>query len=219
MKFIDLSHTIEDGTVTYKGLPAPKICDFWTREESKNWYDEDTSFQIGKIEMVANTGTYIDTPFHRYEDGKDLSDILIEKTALLDAVVVRVPYQKSKVIDVDIFKQYDIYNKAVLVHTGWDELWEKEEYYSENPFLTAEAAQYLVDQKVILVGIDSYNIDDVSGKTRPVHTILLKNEILIVEHLCNLHQIPDGVAIQFCATPPKVKGMGTFPVRAYVVVE
>ncbi|MDI9876129.1 cyclase family protein [Flectobacillus rivi] len=219
MKFIDLSHTIEDGTVTYKGLPAPKICDFWIREESKNWYDEDTSFQIGKIEMVANTGTYIDTPFHRYEDGKDLSDILIEKTALLAAVVVRAPYQKSKVIDVDIFKQYDIYNKAVLVHTGWDELWEKEAYYSENPFLTAEAAQYLVDQKVILVGIDSYNIDDVSGKTRPVHTILLKNEILIVEHLCNLHQIPDGVAIQFCATPPKVKGMGTFPVRAYVVVE
>ncbi|NBB27775.1 cyclase family protein [Cellulophaga sp. BC115SP] len=219
MKFIDLSHTIEDGTVTYKGLPAPKICDFWTREESKNWYDEDTSFQIGKIEMVANTGTYIDTPFHRYEDGKDLSDILIEKTALLAAVVVRVPYQKCKAIDVDIFKQYDIYNKAVLVHTGWDELWEKDAYYSENPFLTAEAAQYLVDQKVILVGIDSYNIDDVSGKTRPVHTILLKNEILIVEHLCNLHQIPDGVAIQFCATPPKVKGMGTFPVRAYVVVE
>lgn len=219
MKFIDLSHTIEDGTVTYKGLPAPKICDYWTREESKNWYDEDTSFQIGKIEMVSNTGTYIDTPFHRYEDGKDLSDILIEKTALLNAVVIRVPYQESKVIDAAIFKQYDINNKAVLVHTGWDELWQKEEYYTENPYLTAEAAQYLVDQKVILVGIDSYNIDDVSGKTRPVHTILLKNEILIVEHLCNLHQIPDGVAIKFCATPPKVKGMGTFPVRAYIVVE
>ena len=115
---------------------------FGLEKNLKIGYDEDTSFQIGKIEMVANTGTYIDTPFHRYEDGKDLSDILIEKTALLDAVVVRVPYQKSKVIDVDIFKQYDIYNKAVLVHTGWDELWEKEAYYSENPFLTAEAAQY-----------------------------------------------------------------------------
>ncbi|MDI9882066.1 cyclase family protein [Flectobacillus longus] len=219
MKFIDLSHTIEDGTVTYKGLPAPKICDFWTREESKNWYDEDTSFQIGKIEMVSNTGTYIDTPFHRYEDGKDLSEILIERTALLDAILISVPYQKSKKIDIDSFKGFNLKNKAVLVRTGWDELWEQEAYYSENPFLTAEAAQYLVEQGVILVGIDSYNIDDVSGKTRPVHTILLKNEILIVEHLCNLNQIPDGTAIKFCATPPKVKGMGTFPVRAYVVIE
>ncbi|MDR6564181.1 MULTISPECIES: cyclase family protein [unclassified Arcicella] len=219
MKFIDLSHVIEEGVVTYKGMPAPVICDFWTREESKSWYEEGTSFQIGKIEMVANTGTYLDTPFHRYEDGKDLSQILIEQTALLDAVLISVPYYKQLSIDKSFFEGLDLTGKAVLVHTRWDEKWKTDEYYSGNPFLTADAAEYLVSQRVKLVGIDSHNIDDVSGKARPVHSILLKNEILIVEHLCNLGEIPTDTSFKFSATPPKVKGMGTFPVRAYAVIE
>lgn len=219
MKFIDLSHTIEEGVTSYKGLPAPIICDFWTREESKQWYEEGTSFQIGKIEMVSNTGTYLDTPFHRYEDGKDLSEILIEQTAMLDAVLIKVPYQQVLRIDKSHFEGLDLYNKAVLVNTNWDENWKTDAYYSNNPFLTADAAEYLVSQGVKLVGIDSHNIDDVEGKSRPVHTILLKNEILIVEHLCNLNQIPANSPFRFSATPPKVKGMGTFPVRAYAILD
>lgn len=219
MKFIDLSHVIEEGVVTYKGLPAPIICDFWTREESKQWYEEGTSFQMGKIEMVSNTGTYLDTPFHRYEDGKDLSEILIEQTAMLDAVMVSVPFEEHLSIDKSFLEGLDLTGKAVLVHTGWDKKWKTDEYYAGNPFLTADAAEYLVIQGVKLVGIDSHNIDDVAGKSRPVHTILLKNEILIVEHLCNLNEIPVNTPFKFSATPPKVKGMGTFPVRAYAVLE
>lgn len=219
MKFIDLSHTIEEGVVTYRGLPAPIICDFWTREESKNWYEEGTSFQIGKIEMVANTGTYLDTPFHRYEEGKDLSEILIEQTAMLEAVLIAVPFEENLSIDKSFFEGLNLTGKAVLVHTGWDKKWKTDEYYVGNPFLTTDAAEYLVRQKVKLVGIDSHNIDDVAGKSRPVHSILLKNEILIVEHLCNLNQVPINTPFKFSATPPKVKGMGTFPVRAYAILE
>ncbi len=219
MKFIDLSHVIEEGVVTYKGLPAPVICDFWTREESQQWYEEGTSFQMGKIEMVSNTGTYLDTPFHRYEEGKDLSEILVEQTAMIEAVLVHIPFEQQLSIDASYFKGLALEGKALLVYTGWDTHWKTDNYYSGNPFLTADAAEYLVTQGVKLVGIDSHNIDDISGKSRPVHSILLKNEILIVEHLCNLGGIPKGVPFKFCATPPKVKGMGTFPVRAYALLE
>ncbi|MCY7352013.1 MAG: cyclase family protein [Cytophagaceae bacterium] len=215
--FIDLSHTIQDGLVTYKGLPAPVICDFWSREFSKTFYEEGTSFQIGKIEMVANTGTYLDTPFHRYENGADLSALRLDQLASLPAVLIQVPHRQTLRIDRTFFENLDLKNKAVLVHTGWDEHWNTESYYQNHPFLTADAAEFLVEQGVQLVGIDSHNIDDVSGKSRPVHSILLRNQILIVEHLCNLGRIP-AASFCFTAVPPKIKGMGTFPVRAFVTL-
>ncbi len=216
-KLIDLSHTIEDGLITYKGLPAPIICDYWSREFSQQYYEEGTSFQIGKIEMVSNTGTYIDCPFHRYEDGKDLSEVALENFAEIEGLVVRVPYTKALSIDETHFQNYDLKDKAVLVHTSWDQHWNTEKYYENYPFLTEKAAQYLKDQGAKLVGIDSHNIDDTSGQTRPVHSILLGADILIVEHLCNLQSLPD-TGFLFSAVPPKVKGMGSFPVRAMAKV-
>jgi arylformamidase len=210
---IDLSHTIEHGLVTYKGLPAPVICDYLSRENSRRIYAEGTEFQIGKIEMVANTGTYIDCPFHRFENGKDLSEIGLEYFTDLDAVVIRVPFSETLEITEAHIKKYDIKNKAVLIHTGWDSHWNTAKYYENHPYLTKGAANYLKDQQVRLAGIDSHNIDNTASKTRPVHTILLGAEILIVEHLCNLSQLPkDGFT--FSAIPPKFKGVGTFPVRA-----
>lgn len=210
---IDLSHTIEQGLVTYKGLPAPIICDYLSREDSKQFYEEGTTFQIGKIEMVTNTGTYIDCPFHRYENGKDLSAIELECFVDLDAIVISVPFTETLAITEEHLKNYEIRNRAVLIHTGWDSHWNTEKYYENHPYLTKKAAQYLKDCSVKLVGIDSHNIDNTSDKTRPVHTILLGAEILIVEHLCNLYLLPqDGFT--FSAIPPKFKGAGTFPVRA-----
>ena len=210
---IDLSHTIEHGLVTYKGLPAPIICDYLSRENSKQFYEEGTTFQIGKIEMVANTGTYIDCPFHRFENGKDLSAIGLENFAELDGIVIRVPFSETLAVTPEHFKNYAIKNKAVLIHTGWDINWNTEKYYENHPFVTKEAAEYLRDSNVKLIGIDSHNIDDTRGRTRPVHTTLLGAEILIVEHLCNLYLLPkDGFT--FSAIPPKFKGVGTFPVRA-----
>ncbi|MFT4831139.1 MAG: arylformamidase [Psychroserpens sp.] len=210
---IDLSHTIENGLITYKGLPAPIICDYLSREESKKIYDEGTEFNIAKIEMVANTGTYIDCPFHRFKDGKDFSQIGLERFTDLDAIVIRVPYSKTLAITEEHIKPFQIENRAVLFHTGWDQFWNTEKYYENNPYLTKGAAEYLKNSNVKLVGIDSLNIDNVAKNSRPVHTILLGAEILIVEHLCNLDSLPmEG--FKFSAIPPKIKGMGSFPVRA-----
>lgn len=210
---IDLSHTIEHGLVTYKGLPAPIICDYLSREDSKQFYEEGTEFQIGKIEMVANTGTYIDCPFHRFANGKDLSEVGLECFTDLEAIVINVPFTETLAVTEQHLRGYEVRNKAVLVHTGWDSNWNTERYYENHPYLTEGAAKYLRDSCAKLVGIDSHNIDDTSGKTRPVHTILLGAEILIVEHLCNLYLLPqDGFT--FSAIPPKIKGVGTFPVRA-----
>ena len=215
MKLIDLSHIIEHGLVTYKGLPAPIICDFLSREKSREIYAEGTEFQIGKIEMVGNSGTYIDCPFHRYHDGKDLSEVELERFVDLEAIVIRYDYVKNGMaIDKNYFSNFDVKGKAVLVNTNWNRKWNTDAYYENHPFLTENAAQYLVEQKVNLVGIDSYNIDGIKTNERPVHSILLKNEILIVEHLTNLDLLP-LLGFTFSAVPPKIKGMGTFSVRAF----
>ena len=216
-KYIDLSHTIVDGLVTYKGLPAPVVCDYLSREKSREFYEAGTEFQIGKIEMVANTGTYMDTPFHRYADGEDLADIGLERLIGLEGVIVRIPHSERLAITDEDFAGLDVAGKAVLVHTGWSEFWNTERYYGGDPYLTEGAAKFLVDAGAKLVGIDSHNIDDTSGNRRPVHSVLLGAGVLIVEHMCNLENIPDGEFL-FTAVPPKFKGVGTFPVRAFATV-
>jgi arylformamidase len=213
-RLVDLSHTIEEGMITYKGLPAPLICDFMSREASKKLYDEGTTFQIGKIEMVANTGTYLDSPFHRFESGKDLAELHLSSMADLEGVVVRVEGISGRAVDRNAFLPVNVRGKAVLVHTGWARNWRTDQYFEGHPFLTENAATYLKEQGAVLVGIDSLNIDDISGGARPVHTTLLGADILIVEHLCNLGQLPVS-GFSFTAVPAKVKGMGTFPVRAF----
>lgn len=213
---IDLSHTIEDGMITYKGLPAPLICDYLSRERSKEFYDPGTEFQIGKIEMVANTGTYLDCPFHRYEMGKDLSEIALAQCANLDGLVIDADFRNGLEIGRQFFEGKDVRGKAVLVHTQWSMHWRTDAYFENHPFLTEEAANYLRDEGAVLAGIDSHNIDDTRGRRRPVHSVLLKAGILIVEHMCNLEQLPKN-NFSFNAVPPKFKGVGTFPVRAYAV--
>ncbi len=211
---IDLSHVIYDGLITYKGLPAPIICDYLSREASRERYAPGTEFQIGKIEMVTNTGAYVDCPFHRYEDGKDLSEVDLEKFVDLEGIVIRADHRKGLTITAEAFKGREIRNRAVLVHTGWDEYWATDKYFENHPFLIEDAAVYLRDCGVKLVGIDSMNIDDTRGNARPVHSTLLREEILIAEHLCNLANVPDE-GFTFTAVPPKFKGAGTFPVRAF----
>lgn len=211
MEYIDLSHTVSDGLITYKGLPAPVICDYLSRENSKSFYAEGTSFQIGRIDMVSNTGTYIDCPFHRHEDGRDLSEVHLHEVASLPGIRVDAV---DMAIDEKLFQKIDVQGKAVLIHTGWSRYWNTPAYFEGHPFLTESAAIYLMDNGALLVGIDSHNIDDTRGNTRPVHSTLLKAEIFIVEHMTNLAALPKE-GFLFSAVPPKVKGMGTFPVRAY----
>ena len=215
MPLIDLSHTIEDGMITYKGLPAPLICDHLGREASRGAYDPGTQFQIGRIDMVGNTGTYLDTPFHRFAVGEDLSDVGLERVAGLPGIVVRAPDVLA--IDADRFAGLDVRGKAVLVHTGWARHWRTDAYFENHPFLTEDAAALLVEAGAALVGIDSHNIDDTRTRTRPVHTILLGAGSLIVEHMTNLDALPER-GFRFTAAPPKIEGMGTFPVRAFAEV-
>jgi kynurenine formamidase len=215
---IDLSHTLEDGMITYKGLPAPIICDFLSRERSRAMYAEGTEFHIGKIEMVANTSTYLDSPFHRFADGKDLAELELSCLANLAGVLVQRVERTSRAIGPEAFAGLAVKGKAVLVHTGWASHWRTDQYFEGHPFLTEAAAQYLVEAGATLVGIDSYNIDDTTDGTRPVHTLLLGADIPIVEHMQGLERL-NGREFRFFAVPVKVKNFGTFPVRAFAVVE
>lgn len=218
MKYFDLSHTIENGTVTYKGLPAPVICDYLSREESRQYYEEGTEFQIGRIDMVANTGTYLDCPFHRFPDGKDLSEIIPEQFTDLKGIVVRVPYENGLAVTrAHLEKLLPDNMEAVLIHTDWARHWKTDRYFEGHPYLTRDAAEFLKSRGVKLVGIDSHNIDDTSARSRPVHTTLLGAGILIVEHMCNMGALPDE-GFLFSAVPPKFRGVGTFPVRALAKV-
>jgi arylformamidase len=215
-RLIELSHQIRHGMITYPGLPGPEISDHLSREASPARYGPGTEFQIGRISMVANTGTYIDSPFHRFAGGTDFAGVPLELVADLDGVVVRIDAGR-RAIDRDALASHEVEGRAVLVHTGWDRHWATERYGTDNPFLTAAAADWLVEQRVGLVGIDSVNIDDTSGPARPVHTALLAAGIPIVEHLCGLDQLPAS-GFRFHAAPPQVVGIGSFPVRAYAVV-
>ena len=215
MRLIELNHVIEDGMVTYKGLPAPVICDYWSREASRANYAEGTEFQMGRIDMVANTGTYLDTPFHRYVDGDDLAALPLDRVTALPGIVVSTT---AITIDATVFAGLDVRGAAVLVHTGWDRHWRTDTYFANHPYLTADAAEALRDGGAALVGIDSHNIDDVSGNTRPVHSVLLAAGIPIVEHMTGLDQLPPR-GFRFFAAPPRIKGMGTFPVRAHAIID
>jgi kynurenine formamidase len=216
-RLIDLSHEIEDGMVTYRGLPEPKIGDWLSRDASTARYAEGTTFQIGKIELLANTGTYIDAPFHRYADGRDVGEYALEAIANLPGIVIRATDRPGRALDASRFRARQVKGRAVLVQTGWDVHWRTDTYSSGgHPFLTRDAAEHLVKSGAALVGIDSLNIDDDKDGTRPAHTILLRAGVVIVEHMTNLGAVPDG-SFRFFAVPPKVRRMGSFPVRAFAI--
>ena len=217
-RIVDLSHVIEHGMTTYKDLPGPQICDFWEREGTAGKYDDGSTFQIGRIDMVANTGTYLDSPFHRYADGIDLADLPLPSLADLPGIVVRRPWENEISVDVGSFEGRDVAGKAVLVHTGWDRHWRTDAYFGDHPFLTAAAAEWLAANGAALVGIDSCNIDNMQVRARPVHTTLLGADIPICEHMTGLGRLPDE-GFHFSAVPPKFRGVGTFPVRAYAVLD
>jgi arylformamidase len=217
-RLIDVSHEVEAGMITYPGLPAPIISDHLSREASRANYAEGTTFQIGRIEMVANTGTYIDAPFHRFADGIDLSALPLERLADVEGLLIDATENNSRAIDAERFAGLELRNLAVLIRTGWDAHWRTPQYAQDAPFVTRRAAEVLAEAQPALVGIDSINIDDMQDGARPAHTILLGAGIPVVEHLCHLEQLP-ARGFRFHCVPVKFRGVGTFPVRAYAVIQ
>jgi kynurenine formamidase len=216
-RLIDLSHAVEEGTITYPGIPAPRIGTLLSREASRARYAPGTEFYLGTIEMAANTGTYVDAPFHRYGDGADVAELPLTSLADLDGVLIRATKLPERAIGPAVFAEVDVRGRAVLVNTGWATRWGTESYFTGHPFLTSDAAVALRDAGAALVGIDSLNIDDTTGGERPAHSILLAAGIPIVEHLCGLERLPSR-GFRLFAVPTKVRGLGSFPVRAYAIV-
>lgn len=215
-RFVDVSHEIEAGMVTYEGLPVPVIGEFLSREASRGKYAEGTTFSIGRVEMVANTGTYVDAPFHRFEKGADVAELPLEKLADLEGIVVDASAE-GRAVGPEHFEGLDLTDRAVLVRTGWSRNWRTPAYFQDHPYLTRAAAERLVLGRPALVGIDSLNIDDTRDGERPAHTLLLEAEIPIVEHLTNLDALPRS-GFRFHAVPAPFRGLGSFPVRAYAIV-
>ncbi|MDA1359544.1 cyclase family protein [Glycomyces luteolus] len=220
-KLVELNHPITEGMTTYPGMPGPAITPYLTWEESKSHYEEGTEFSIGRIEMIANTGTYLDTPSHRYRDGYDLAGLDLAKVADVPATVINLSGAETRAIGPEALAAHVVGGTAVLLRTDWSRHWGTDAYLdtASAPFLSAEGAQYLVEAGAVLVGIDSVNIDDASGAgPRPAHTTLLGAGIPILEHLTGLERLPVTGA-RLHAAPPRIVGFGTFPTRAYAVIE
>jgi len=214
---VDLSHTIESGMVTYPGLPAPSVSDFWSRESTRGKYAEGTTFQIGRVDMIANTGTYLDAPFHRFAEGSDVAGLAIDRLVDLPGLAIDATSRSGRAVDAAAFAGRSLAGRAVLVRTGWDVHWRTPHYAEGHPFLSRAAVESLVQGGAALVGIDSLNIDDAADLSRPAHTLLLQAGIPILEHLTRLSELP-AEGFRLHAAPAPVAGMGSFPVRAYALV-
>lgn len=213
-RLVELSHVIRPGMVTYPGLPGPAIDPYLTREASREHYAPGTEFAIDELTMVGNTGTYLDSPFHRFADGPDLSAIPLDRTADLPAVVIRVAGTQRRDIGVGTLAAVDVRGKAVLLHTGDDARFGTPQYAEDAHFLTRDGAAWLAEHDPSLVGIDAINIDDTADGERPAHTLLLAAGIPVVEHLTGMDQLPPAGAF-FTAVPLRIQGLGTIPVRAF----
>jgi arylformamidase len=214
---IDLSHLITEGMATYPGIPGPELSDFLSREVSAERFG-DIRMHIGKVCMVTNTGTYVDVPFHFFEDGQHLGEVGVDRLADLPGILIDATKRSSRAVTPDYFAGKDLRGKAVLVHTGWDAHFGTDAYGIDAPFLPLDTVSLLIEQGAALVGIDSVNIDNMGDMTRPAHCGLLRSGIPIVEHLTGLGQLSNIDSFRFTAAPPKFAALGTFPVRAFARV-
>jgi arylformamidase len=216
-RFAELNHPLEDGMKAYPGFPSPKIGSFLDHKSSRSHYNGKAEFYIGKIEMVCNVGTYLDSPFHRYPEGADLSAIPLERVAGLPGIVLDAEVSSNRSVTTSCIDS-DLTGKAVLFRTGWDERWGKESYWEPGPYLSKEGVDLLVRSKATLVGVDFWNVDNTEDPSRPVHTKLLASNILIVEHLCNLSCLP-RTGFRFYAVPLRIVKGASFPVRAFAEID
>lgn len=217
MRFVELSHAIEDGMKAYPGYPSPRVGAFITREDSRARYGGKAEFYIGRVEMVGNVGTYLDAPFHRHPNGADLSKVPLESVAGLDGFVLDGKPVSNRAVSIDC-NESELRGRAVLVRTGWDARWGSDDYWAPGPYLSNDSIDLLIQARAALVGVDFWNIDDVEDLSRPAHTRLLGSNIPIVEHLTGLSSLPRA-GFKFYAVPPPIAKGASFPVRAFAELE
>jgi kynurenine formamidase len=216
-RFVELNHVLEDGMVAYPGLPRPKIGAFLDHKDSRSRYENKAEFYLGKVEMVCNVGTYLDSPFHRFPDQTDLSQIPLERVAGIPGIVLDGAISSNRSISIET-NESEWKGKAVLIRTGWDKRWGTESYWEPGPYLSEELINLLIRSKPVLVGVDFWNVDDTMDPSRPAHTRLLASNTLIVEHLCNLSALP-RIGFKFYAVPLRIVRGASFPVRAFAEVD
>ncbi|MFI5341541.1 MAG: cyclase family protein [Candidatus Methylomirabilales bacterium] len=216
-KFVELNHVLEDGMKAYPGLPSPKIGAFLDHEASRSHYDERAEFYLGRVDMVCNLGTYLDSPYHRHRDRADLSQIPLEKVARVPGVVLDAAASPDRSIALDCSAS-QLCGRAALIRTGWDRRWGTDAYWEPGPYLAASFVDLLIRARAILVGVDFWNVDNTEDPSRPAHTRLLAEGILIVEHLCNLSALP-RTGFQFSAVPLRIARGASFPVRAFAEMD
>jgi kynurenine formamidase len=211
--FVDLSFPIEDGQPTLPGvLPEVSIGAYLDHDASRERYQGKAEFLLGKHDIPGNTGTYVDSPFHRYRDREDLSAVGLERLAGIPGIVVDAPPETGP-IDLGLSAD-EVLGRAVLIRTGWERHWGTAAYFQGDPWLSEATLDLLIEGKATLLGVDFNNVDDTTDPVRPAHTRLLGAGIPIVEHLRGLDQLPrDG--FRFFAVPPAIVGGASFPVRAF----
>jgi arylformamidase len=217
VRFIEVSHRVVPGMKTYPGLPEPVVDVIVDYESSRERYGGKAEFFIASLHLCGNTGTYVDSPHHRYPTGVDLADLPLERVAHVPAIVVDAT-GADRAIGADVFRGVELTGKAVLVRTDFSRHWGTDAYFTGHPFLTPHSVEVLAQAGPAFVGIDSLNIDDTEDLSRPAHTRLLAAGIPVCEHLTNLAAVPRQGA-RLHAVPIAWVGGATFPVRAYVIVE
>lgn len=216
-KFVELNHVLKDGMKAYPGFSSPEIGALLDHEESRSRYDDKAEFYIGKVDMVCNVGTYLDSPFHRYRDGVDLSEVSLEMVAGIPGVVLEATVSSNRSIALDCSKS-ELRHRAVLIKTGWDDRWGTESYWEPGPYLAKDSVDLLIRSKAKLLGVDFWNVDNTMDLSRLVHTKLLAAGILIVENLCNLSSLPRS-GFRFYAVPLRILRGASFPVRAFAEID
>jgi len=216
-KYVELNHVLEDQMRAYPGFPPPVIRALMDHEESRPYYDDKAEFFIGRVDMVCNIGTYLDSPFHRYPDGADLSQIPLEMVAGVSGIVLDAVMSSSRSIMIDC-SDLKLRERAVLVRTGWDKRWGTEDYWEPGPYLADDFIDLLIRAKPKLLGVDFWNVDNTMDPARPAHTRLLAANVLLVEHLCNLSVLP-RTGFRFFAVPLRIVRGASFPVRAFAEID
>jgi kynurenine formamidase len=200
---------------TYPGLPEPRVEVFMDYEASRARYAGDTEFFIANLHLCGNTGTYVDSPLHRFRNAPDLAQLPLERLADLPVEVIDA--RSDHAIGPSSLRGRALAGKAVLFHTGWSAHWRSDRYFDPNPHLTEDCCAALLGAGAVFAGIDSVNIDSMADLRRPAHTTLLRAGVPVCEHMTNLGALPVSGG-RLHAVPIPWKGGATFPVRAYVIL-